>query len=111
MSTWYVSYEENDLMHYGVKGRSGRKPGSGKGKTNKPAYKKNGTRTTRFGIGSKQSSGASKIMSILKLKNVSDYYKAMAIKRLYNSGIEIDNNELKKYLKGNPKMLYLFNLD
>lgn len=115
MSNWMITYNSSDdLMHYGVKGRSGRKKGSGTKNKNqaKPLYKKKATPGSRFGISShKTSSGASKVIAILKLKNVSDTYKIGAIKKLYKSGIEIDKKELQKYLSKNPKMIqYLNNL-
>lgn len=113
MSTWYVSYNSsNDIMHYGVKGRSGRKPGSGSShtKSKKTVYRKKWQSQKVGGLdfSGTQKSGAAKVMAILRLKNVSDKRKMAALYKIYKSG-QIDEKELRKLLSKKPKLLYYLN--
>lgn len=115
MSNWMITYNSsNDIMHYGVKGRSGRKPGSGSGhtKAKKTVYRKKWHSQKIGGMfySGHEKSGAAKVMAILRLKNVSDKNKMRALYKVYKSG-QIDEKELRKLLSKKPKMLqYLHEL-
>lgn len=89
MSTWYITNNSFDLMHYGVKGRSGRKPGSGVKINSAEDYRRYKQRQNVFNTAAKAAKKSSnsqarvdKIAKILKLKNVSEQRKAQYIKKL-----------------------------
>lgn len=89
MSKWYITNTSSDLMHYGIKGRSGRKPGSGAKINSAEDYRRYKQRQNMFNTAAKAAKKSSnsqaridKIQKILKLKNVSEQRKAQYIKKL-----------------------------
>ena len=89
MANWYIAYDSSDIMHYGVKGRSGRKPGSGVKINSAEDYRRYRQRQNTFSAAKnaakKQANSQNrinKIAKILSLKNVSEQRKAQYIKKI-----------------------------
>lgn len=113
MSNWMIIYDSSDdLMHYGIKGRSGRKKGSGKGSIRyingkRVRYKKN-TFIGELRSRPKKKTDTQKILSIVRMKNVSDQMKANYLKKMMAGMSQADMkkvfNEMSKHGANNKDL-------